>query len=87
MAASFPVCRPGNEFRSDFVLEPRVSLGCLYRLTTNQSSLTTSLQSPPDWREILTYFRGSELQNYFTKILEDDLTVRSSLQDVNFAIM
>ncbi|XP_067132543.1 ATP-binding cassette sub-family E member 1 [Centruroides vittatus] len=28
---------------------------------------------PPDWTEILTYFRGSELQNYFTKILEDDL--------------
>jgi len=30
-------------------------------------------QSPPDWTEILAYFRGSELQNYFTKILEDDL--------------
>jgi ATP-binding cassette subfamily E protein 1 len=29
--------------------------------------------SPPDWQEILTYFRGSELQNYFTKILEDNL--------------
>ncbi|XP_041462176.1 ATP-binding cassette sub-family E member 1-like [Lytechinus variegatus] len=29
--------------------------------------------SPPDWQEILLYFRGSELQNYFTKILEDDL--------------
>ncbi|XP_070554138.1 ATP-binding cassette sub-family E member 1-like [Ptychodera flava] len=29
--------------------------------------------APPDWAEILTYFRGSELQNYFTKILEDDL--------------
>ncbi|KAH8025711.1 hypothetical protein HPB51_010795 [Rhipicephalus microplus] len=28
---------------------------------------------PPDWTEILQYFRGSELQNYFTKILEDDL--------------
>jgi ATP-binding cassette subfamily E protein 1 len=27
----------------------------------------------PDWQEILKYFRGSELQNYFTKILEDDL--------------
>lgn len=27
----------------------------------------------PDWQEILTYFRGSELQNYFTKILEDHL--------------
>jgi len=30
-------------------------------------------ESPPDWQEILTYFRGSELQNYFTKILEDNL--------------
>eukprot|EP01112_Ceratiomyxa_fruticulosa_P010479 TRINITY_DN2778_c0_g2_i1.p1 TRINITY_DN2778_c0_g2~~TRINITY_DN2778_c0_g2_i1.p1 ORF type:complete len:593 (+),score=140.96 TRINITY_DN2778_c0_g2_i1:292-2070(+) len=29
--------------------------------------------SPPDWQEILTHFRGSELQNYFTKILEDNL--------------
>ncbi len=28
---------------------------------------------PPDWTEILTYFRGSELQNYFTKLLADDL--------------
>eukprot|EP00276_Gloeochaete_wittrockiana_P019712 CAMPEP_0184341576 /NCGR_PEP_ID=MMETSP1089-20130417/10173_1 /TAXON_ID=38269 ORGANISM="Gloeochaete wittrockiana, Strain SAG46.84" /NCGR_SAMPLE_ID=MMETSP1089 /ASSEMBLY_ACC=CAM_ASM_000445 /LENGTH=599 /DNA_ID=CAMNT_0026669933 /DNA_START=66 /DNA_END=1865 /DNA_ORIENTATION=- len=28
---------------------------------------------PPEWDEILTYFRGSELQNYFTKILEDNL--------------
>lgn len=30
-------------------------------------------QDPPEWSEILTYFRGSELQNYFTKVLEDDL--------------
>lgn len=29
--------------------------------------------NPPDWTEILSHFRGSELQNYFTKILEDDL--------------
>ncbi|KAK5153790.1 Fe-S cluster-binding ribosome biosynthesis protein [Oleoguttula sp. CCFEE 6159] len=29
--------------------------------------------NPPDWEEILKYFRGSELQNYFTKILEDNL--------------
>eukprot|EP00271_Cylindrocystis_brebissonii_P001348 TRINITY_DN11622_c0_g1_i1.p1 TRINITY_DN11622_c0_g1~~TRINITY_DN11622_c0_g1_i1.p1 ORF type:complete len:603 (+),score=142.98 TRINITY_DN11622_c0_g1_i1:256-2064(+) len=27
----------------------------------------------PDWQEILTYFRGSELQNYFTRILEDNI--------------
>uniref|UniRef100_A0ACD5WME3 Uncharacterized protein n=1 Tax=Avena sativa TaxID=4498 RepID=A0ACD5WME3_AVESA len=30
-------------------------------------------KDPPDWLEILTYFRGSELQNYFTRILEDNL--------------
>mmetsp|Transcript_13980 Transcript_13980/g.28652 ORF Transcript_13980/g.28652 Transcript_13980/m.28652 type:complete len:633 (+) Transcript_13980:118-2016(+) len=29
--------------------------------------------SPPDWKEILSHFRGSELQNYFTRILEDNL--------------
>jgi ATP-binding cassette subfamily E protein 1 len=29
--------------------------------------------SPPDWEEILVHFRGSELQNYFTKILEDTM--------------
>lgn len=30
-------------------------------------------ETPPDWAEILVHFRGSELQNYFTKILEDNL--------------
>lgn len=29
--------------------------------------------NPPDWQEILTHFRGSELQNYFSRILEDNL--------------
>jgi len=29
--------------------------------------------APPDWTDILAHFRGSELQNYFTKILEDDI--------------
>lgn len=29
--------------------------------------------APPDWEEILVHFRGSELQNYFTKVLEDTL--------------
>ena len=29
--------------------------------------------SPPDWTDILKYFRGSELQNYFTKLIEDNL--------------
>lgn len=29
--------------------------------------------NPPDWNETLAYFRGSELQNYLTKIVEDNL--------------
>jgi ATP-binding cassette subfamily E protein 1 len=29
--------------------------------------------TPPDWEEILVQFRGSELQNYFTRILEDTM--------------
>ena len=40
------------------------------------------LQNPPDWQEILKYFRGSELQNYFTRILEDTLKVLSKLDCV-----
>merc|ERR1711970_67481 len=38
---------------------------------------------PPDWTEILTYFRGSELQNYFTKVLEDDLKAFIKVQYVD----
>ena len=37
------------------------------------NALCVLVQDLPDWQEILTYFRGSELQNYFTRILEDDL--------------
>ena len=29
--------------------------------------------SPPDWEEILRYFRGSELQNFFMKLLEENI--------------
>eukprot|EP01006_Ploeotia_vitrea_P047479 TRINITY_DN67133_c3_g1_i1.p1 TRINITY_DN67133_c3_g1~~TRINITY_DN67133_c3_g1_i1.p1 ORF type:complete len:685 (+),score=390.68 TRINITY_DN67133_c3_g1_i1:68-2056(+) len=28
---------------------------------------------PPEWQDILVHFRGSELQNFFTKLLEDDI--------------
>ncbi|KAM9889578.1 hypothetical protein OXX79_012057, partial [Metschnikowia pulcherrima] len=30
--------------------------------------------NPPDWEDILKYFRGSELQNYFLKVLEDNIS-------------
>ena len=36
--------------------------------------------SPPDWEEILVHFRGSDLQNYFTKILEDSIKATNKPQ-------
>ncbi|GIX61169.1 ATP-binding cassette sub-family E member 1, putative [Babesia caballi] len=32
-----------------------------------------NFKAAPDWPEILQYFRGSELQSYFTKILENSM--------------
>lgn len=29
--------------------------------------------NPPEWTDILAHFRGNELQNYFTKVLQDDI--------------
>lgn len=40
-------------------------------------------ENPPDWEEILKYFRGSELQNYFTKVLEDNLKAITKPQYVD----
>lgn len=59
---------------------------CLYMFLDLFMHLTLfflSLQNPPDWQEILTYFRGSELQNYFTRILEDNLKVQTFLNLVD----
>uniref|UniRef100_A0A7S3CVK3 ATP-dependent transporter ycf16 n=1 Tax=Palpitomonas bilix TaxID=652834 RepID=A0A7S3CVK3_9EUKA len=38
---------------------------------------------PPEWSEILQYFRGSELQNYFNRILEDDIKATTKPQYVD----
>ncbi|KAJ1820950.1 Fe-S cluster-binding ribosome biosynthesis protein [Coemansia sp. S610] len=38
---------------------------------------------PPEWTEIIRHFRGSELQNYFTKILEDNLKAIIKPQSVD----
>jgi ATP-binding cassette subfamily E protein 1 len=37
----------------------------------------------PDWQEILVYFRGSELQSYFTRLLEDNLKAHIKPQFVD----
>ncbi|KPJ10730.1 ATP-binding cassette sub-family E member 1 [Papilio machaon] len=56
--------------------EPSSYLDVKQRLNaarTIRSLIHPDKYDPPDWQEILSHFRGSELQNYFTKILEDDL--------------
>ena len=40
-------------------------------------------EGPPDWKEILRFFRGSELQNYFTKMLENNLKALIKVQYVD----
>jgi len=40
-------------------------------------------EAPPDWQDILQHFRGSELQNYFTKILEDNMKAIIKVQYVD----
>jgi len=39
--------------------------------------------TPPDWEEITRYFRGSDLQNYFVRLLEDDLKAAMKPQYVD----
>jgi len=40
-------------------------------------------ETPPDWEEILVHFRGSDLQNYFTKVLEDTMKATMKPQYVD----
>lgn len=42
-------------------------------LAGNEKPNLGKFDDPPAWSDILVYFRGSELQNYFTKMLEDHL--------------
>lgn len=45
-----------------------------------------NFEEPPDWEEIIKYFRGSELQTYFTKLLEDNLKAVIKIQYVDNVI-
>jgi ATP-binding cassette subfamily E protein 1 len=38
---------------------------------------------PPDWNEILKFFKGSELYNYFKRYLDDELKVAIKIQHVD----
>ncbi|KAL9645587.1 hypothetical protein ABK040_000650 [Willaertia magna] len=39
--------------------------------------------NPPHWNEVIQYFRGSELQSYFTRLLEDNLKATMKPQYVD----
>ncbi|KAF8093871.1 hypothetical protein N665_0376s0016 [Sinapis alba] len=39
--------------------------------------------NPPDWQELLAHFRGSELQSYFTRVVEEKLKTAIKPQHVD----
>ena len=51
----------------------RFTVRRLQRRRVDALSRPPAPQNPPDWQEILAYFRGSELQNFLTRILEDNI--------------
>ena len=80
-----------NSFKLHGLPQPRP--GCVLGLLgTNGIGKSTALKilsgvlkpnlgdflSPAEWQDIVTYYRGSDLQNYFTKILEEK--VRSAIR-------
>lgn len=42
-----------------------------------------NFENPPEWKDILKHFRGSELQGFFTKMLEDNLRAVVKIQYVD----
>lgn len=42
-----------------------------------------NFEDPPEWKSIIEYFRGSELQDYFTRLLEDSLRAVIKIQYVD----
>lgn len=79
LRASFPASPPllapavAARLERDPDLLPPQPLPALPAFHVHLASTPLPSQSPPDWSEILTYFRGSELQNYFQRVLEDNV--------------
>ena len=52
-------------------------------LSGNMKPNLGNFENEPEWKDILKYFRGSELQSYFTKLLEDNLRAVIKVQYVD----
>ena len=42
-------------------------------LSNNMRPNLGKFEDPPEWRDVLKYFRGNELQGYFKRMLEENL--------------
>ena len=52
-------------------------------LSGNMRPNLGNFTAPPEWKAVLKYFRGSELQGFFTKMLEDKMKALIKIQYVD----
>lgn len=52
-------------------------------LSGNMKPNLGQFANPPDWKEILKFFRGNELQNFFQKMLEEEMKALIKIQYVD----
>ena len=53
------------------------------KILSGQKANLSRYNDPPNWEEILYHFRGTELQHYFTKLIEDKLVAKIKPQYVD----
>lgn len=52
-------------------------------LSGNMKPNLGRFDSPPEWKEILKFFKGNELQNFFQKMLDSNLKALIKIQYVD----
>lgn len=52
-------------------------------LSGNMRPNLGKFDEPPEWREVLKHFRGSELQSFFTRMLEENMKALIKIQYVD----
>jgi ATP-binding cassette subfamily E protein 1 len=52
-------------------------------LSGNMRPNLGNFAEPPEWKEVLKYFRGNELQTFFTRMLEENMKALIKIQYVD----